>query len=78
MSKFSTFFQLFSENEKIILKNQWDDFLKLGEVILEIGLDIFQIGLSGFENGGQSCKLEEASLKTDGMPIESIGDCACH
>jgi hypothetical protein len=41
LSKFSTFFQLFSENEKIILKNQWDDFLKLGEVILEIGLDNF-------------------------------------
>jgi hypothetical protein len=55
LSKFSTFFQLFSENEKIILKNQWDDFLKLGEVILEIGLDIFQIGLSGFENRWDGC-----------------------
>lgn len=47
-------------------------------MILEIGLDIFQIGLSGFENGGESSKLDEASLKTDGRQVESIGDCACH
>jgi hypothetical protein len=27
---------------------------------------------------GRVSKLEEVSLKTDGMDVESIGDCACH